>query len=97
LSALSSVLEAIGGRAVARRFVQPLLWQVGSFGFRTVSLDIRQNSTVVNRVLAELFALTNPAEPVAPGTPQWSARIRAALSGGERLEIDAGRLSPEAG
>ncbi|TGR73396.1 phosphoenolpyruvate carboxylase, partial [Mesorhizobium sp. M2D.F.Ca.ET.223.01.1.1] len=30
-------------------------------------------------------------------TPQWSARIRAALSGGERLEIDAGRLSPEAG
>ncbi|RWA69029.1 phosphoenolpyruvate carboxylase [Mesorhizobium sp.] len=97
LTALSCVLEAIGGRAVARRFVQPLLWQVGSFGFRTVSLDIRQNSTVVNRVLAELFALTNPAEPVAPGTPQWSARIRAALSGGERLEIDAGRLSPEAG
>ncbi|RVD61572.1 phosphoenolpyruvate carboxylase [Mesorhizobium sp. M2D.F.Ca.ET.185.01.1.1] len=96
LSALSSVLEAIGGRAVARRFVQPLLWQVGSFGFRTVSLDIRQNSTVVNRVLAELFALTDPADPVAPGTPQWSARIRAALSQGERLEIDEARLSPEA-
>ncbi|MEI9401400.1 phosphoenolpyruvate carboxylase [Mesorhizobium argentiipisi] len=96
LNALSSVLEAIGGRAVARRFVQPLLWQVGSFGFRTVSLDIRQNSTVVNRVLAELFALTNPADPVAPGTSQWSARIRAALSQGERLEIDERRLSPEA-
>ncbi|TPK66868.1 phosphoenolpyruvate carboxylase [Mesorhizobium sp. B2-4-15] len=97
LNSLSCVLEAIGGRAVARRFVQPLLWQVGSFGFRTVSLDIRQNSTVVNRVLAELFALTNPTDPVAAGTPQWSARIRAALSGGERLEIDTGRLSPEAG
>ncbi|MBZ9846591.1 phosphoenolpyruvate carboxylase [Mesorhizobium sp. CA14] len=96
LNALSSVLETIGGRAVARRFVQPLLWQIGSFGFRTVSLDIRQNSTVVNRVLAELFALTDPADPVAPGTPQWSARIRAALSQGERLEIDEGRLSPEA-
>ncbi|RWH70922.1 phosphoenolpyruvate carboxylase [Mesorhizobium sp.] len=96
LSALSSVLEAIGGRAVARRFVQPLIWQVGSFGFRTVSLDIRQNSTVVNRVLAELFALTDSTDPVAPGTSQWSARIRAALSQGERLEIDKGRLSPEA-
>ncbi|UCI10028.1 phosphoenolpyruvate carboxylase [Mesorhizobium sp. B1-1-8] len=96
LNALSSVLEAIGGRAVAKRFVQPLLWQVGSFGFHTVSLDIRQNSTIVNRVLAELFALTNPADPVAAGTPQWSARIRSALSGGERLEIDASRLSPEA-
>ncbi|MBN9216386.1 MAG: phosphoenolpyruvate carboxylase [Mesorhizobium sp.] len=97
LEALSGVLEAIGGRAVARRFVQPLLWQVESFGFRTVSLDIRQNSTVVNRVLAELFALRNSADPAVPGTPQWSARIRAALSQGERLEIDPGRLSPEAG
>ncbi|MBZ9986002.1 phosphoenolpyruvate carboxylase [Mesorhizobium sp. BH1-1-5] len=96
LSALSSVLEAIGGRAVSRRFVQPLIWQVGSFGFRTVSLDIRQNSTVVNRVLAELFALADPGDPVVPGTPQWSARIRSSLSQGERLEIDEGRLSPEA-
>lgn len=96
LDSLSRVLEAIGGRAAAKRFVQPLLWQVGSFGLRTVSLDVRQNSTVVNRVLAELFALTNPADPVAAGTPQWSARIRAAVSQGERLEIDAGRLSPEA-
>ncbi|RJT41912.1 phosphoenolpyruvate carboxylase [Mesorhizobium waimense] len=97
LNGLTCVLEAIGGRAVAGRFVQPLLWQVGSFGFRTVSLDIRQNSTVVNRVLAELFALTNPADPVAVGAPQWSARIRAAISQGERQEIDADRLSPEAG
>ncbi|MBZ9710691.1 phosphoenolpyruvate carboxylase [Mesorhizobium sp. ESP7-2] len=97
LNALSRVLEAIGGRAVARRFVQPLLWQVGSFGFRTVSLDIRQNSTVVNRVLAELFALTNPADPAEAGTPQWSARIRKAIAEGERLEIDARYLSPEAG
>ncbi|WP_224545467.1 phosphoenolpyruvate carboxylase [Mesorhizobium sp. CA16] len=96
LNALSSALEAIGGRAVARRFIQPLVWQVGSFGFRTVSLDIRQNSTVVNRVLAELFALTDPADPVASGTPQWSARIRGALSQGERLQIEASRLSQEA-
>lgn len=96
LNALSSVLEAIGGRTVARRFVQPLIWQVGSFGFRTVSLDIRQNSTVVNRVLAELFALMGPGDPIAAGTPSWSARIRAALSQGERLEIDQSQLSPEA-
>ncbi|TPJ26995.1 phosphoenolpyruvate carboxylase [Mesorhizobium sp. B2-7-2] len=97
LNALSSVLEAIGGRAVARRFIQPLVWQVGSFGFRTVSLDIRQNSTVVNRVLAELFALIDATDPIAAGTPQWSARIRGALSQGERLQIDASQLSPEAG
>jgi len=96
LNALSSVLEAIGGRTVARRFVQPLIWQVGSFGFRTVSLDIRQNSTVVNRVLAELFALMGSGDPIAAGTPSWSARIRAALSQGERLEIDQSQLSPEA-
>jgi phosphoenolpyruvate carboxylase len=96
LAELSRVLEAIGGRAVAKRFVQPLLWQVASFGFRTVSLDVRQNSTVVNRVLAELFAQANPADPVTAGTPQWSARIRSALSQGGRLEIDESLLSPEA-
>ncbi|MEO5759153.1 MAG: phosphoenolpyruvate carboxylase [Mesorhizobium sp.] len=96
LSALSSVLEAIGGHSVARRFIQPLLWQIGSFGFRTVSLDVRQNSTVINRVLAELLALADPGDPVVAGTPQWSARIRKALSHGERLEIDPDRLSSEA-
>lgn len=97
LLSLSRVLDRIGGRLIARRFVEPLLRQLDSFGFRTVSLDIRQNSTVVNRVLAELFAAA-PAQSSAPspGTPQWSARIRAGLHAGERLEIRRDQLTEEA-
>ncbi|WP_292428858.1 phosphoenolpyruvate carboxylase [Mesorhizobium sp.] len=94
---LSRVLERIGGRLIAKRFLEPLLRQLDSFGFRTVSLDIRQNSTVVNRVLAELFAAAQ-AQAVAPrpGTPQWSARIREGLHAGERLEIKRDQLTEEA-
>lgn len=93
---LETVLAKLGGNHVARRFVRPLRQQVETFGFRTVALDIRQNSTVVNRVLAELFRLTDTDQAPTPDTPQWSTRIRTALSTGEQLGIDRGALSAEA-
>ena len=96
LRELENVLAQLGGKLIARRFVRPLRQQVETFGFRTVSLDIRQNSTVVNRVLAELFKLADPAAAPAPDTPQWTARIRAALNSGEQLEVDRLALSEEA-
>lgn len=96
LRELENVLAQLGGKLIARRFVRPLRQQVETFGFRTVSLDIRQNSTVVNRVLAELFKLADPAAAPAPDTPQWTQRIRAALNSGEQLEVDRLALSEEA-
>ncbi|WP_269932800.1 phosphoenolpyruvate carboxylase [Aminobacter sp. HY435] len=96
LRELENVLAQLGGKLIARRFVRPLRQQVETFGFRTVSLDIRQNSTVVNRVLGELFKLADPATAPAPDTPQWTARIRAALNSGEQLEVDRLALSEEA-
>ncbi|TGP67717.1 phosphoenolpyruvate carboxylase, partial [Mesorhizobium sp. M2D.F.Ca.ET.224.01.1.1] len=93
---LETVLAKLGGNLVARRFVRPLRQQVETFGFRTVALDIRQKSTVVNRVLAELFRLTDTDQAPTPDTPQWSTRIRTALSTGEQLGIDRGALSAEA-
>lgn len=96
LRELENVLGQLGGKLIARRFVRPLRQQVETFGFRTVSLDIRQNSTVVNRVLAELFKLADPAAAPTPDTPQWTQRIRAALNSGEQLEVDRLALSEEA-
>jgi phosphoenolpyruvate carboxylase len=96
LVALANALDRVGGRRVAQRFVKPLLRQVESFGFRTMALDIRQNSTVVNRVLAELFAKADPTQPIEPDTPQWAARIRSALNRGEQLDVDRSLLSEEA-
>ncbi|WP_353643253.1 phosphoenolpyruvate carboxylase [Mesorhizobium sp. WSM2239] len=96
LRELENVLAQLGGKLVAKRFVRPLRQQVETFGFRTVSLDIRQNSTVVNRVLTELFQLADPGGAPASDTPQWTARIRAALNSGEQLEVDRLALSEEA-
>ncbi|MGF7009319.1 phosphoenolpyruvate carboxylase [Aminobacter sp. BE322] len=93
---LENVLGRIGGTLVARRFVRPLRQQVESFGFRTVSLDIRQNSTVVNRVLSQLFKAVDGDAAPAAGSPAWGARIRAALHSGEQLDADRQKLSDEA-
>lgn len=96
LIGLENALVKLGGATVARRLVRPLRQQVESFGFRTVALDIRQNSTVVNRVLAELFKLAAGAEAPEPESPQWGARIRAGLQSGERPAFEREALSDEA-
>jgi phosphoenolpyruvate carboxylase len=94
LRELESVLGIIGGETVAGRFVRPLRQQVETFGFRTVALDIRQNSTVVNRVLAELFARIDGAG-TEPDTKQWGERIRKGLDSGEQIEFGREDLSDE--
>lgn len=97
LNCLGDALERIGGKMMTRRLVRPLQQQIESFGFHTVALDIRQNSTVVNRVLAELFTIRDPqSEPISPGTLQWSARIRDAIRKGDRIEVESAGLSDEA-
>ena len=95
LRQVETVLTKLGGNLVARRFVRPLRQQVETFGFRTVALDIRQNSTVVNRVLAELFEHTDVDKAPAPDTPQWAQRIRTALATGEQLVVERKSLSEE--
>ena len=46
--------------SIAATLVRPVRWEVEIFGFRTVSLDIRQNTTVINRVLPEIWQKINP-------------------------------------
>jgi phosphoenolpyruvate carboxylase len=93
---LETVLGQIGGKLVAQRFVRPLRQQVESFGFHTVALDIRQNSTVVNKVLEEIFQHQSPDDAPAADTPEWSIRIRTALHSGEKLKLKRSKLSDDA-
>ena len=69
--------------SIASSLVRPVRWEVETFGFRSMSLDIRQNTTVVNRVLQELWHKLNPLaieqEP-EPGSIGWSAWINAELA-----------------
>ena len=70
----------VAGLAIS--LIRPVRWEAEIFGFRTASLDLRQNTTVTNRVLAEIWRKMNPlAVEDAPvlHSPQWSAWIRAEL------------------
>ena len=81
-STLPSVLGQIQAGSVARNVVRPVRWEVQIFGFRTMSLDLRQNTTVVNRVLAELYAKltvgSRKSQP-EPGSAEWLKWIMAEL------------------
>ncbi len=66
---------------LATGLLRPLRWEAEIFGFRTASLDLRQNTTVINRVLGEIWQKLNPLESDAPvpGTPAWSTWIAGEL------------------
>lgn len=94
LRTLEDALHAIRADRLAARYVTPLRWQAQVFGFRTHTLDIRQNSTVTTAVIAELWSLTGPAP--AYGTSEWALRLREELGRPELAHADRGRLSAEA-
>ena len=61
-----------GGLALG--LLRPLRWEAEIFGFRTASLDLRQNTTVINRVLGEIWLKLNPLEKDAPSPARRSGR-----------------------
>ncbi len=71
-----------GAAALAHRLVRPLRRDVESFGFHTVSLDLRENSTVINRTLAALWRqIVQPdGTPPAPDSAAWRDWITAELA-----------------
>jgi len=81
LRLLEDCLAHIGSSGVADQHIKPLRRQVETFGFRTVSLDIRQNSTIINAVLLEIFnSIPGRHAEIEPASPQWSAAIRQCLN-----------------
>jgi phosphoenolpyruvate carboxylase len=82
LLAAEQALADIQAVALAATLVRPVRWEVEIFGFRTVSLDIRQNTTVVNRVLTEIWRKMNPVAPNGPpeiGSEAWAQWINSEL------------------
>ncbi len=63
---------------IAASYVRPVRIEAEIFGFHTASLDLRQNTTVVNRVLEEIWHKMNPVaafDPPKCGEPSWSKWI----------------------
>ncbi len=82
LLAAEEALAQAQSVSIASSLIRPVRWELETFGFRAMSLDIRQNTTVINRVLKELWRKLNPLEGgdgPEPGTAQWQAWIEAEL------------------
>ena len=82
LLAAEETLAQMHSVTLASSLVRPVRWEVETFGFRSVSLDIRQNTTVINRVLREIWRKLNPLEEgpgLEPGSEAWRAWIEAEL------------------
>jgi phosphoenolpyruvate carboxylase len=67
LRELAEALEAEGLARVAYGEVQDLRWQVETFGFHALSLEVRQHSEVHAATLAALEASDGASRMVAPG------------------------------
>ncbi len=94
LRSIEAGLEAIDAHRLATRFIAPLRFRAETFGFRTTTLDVRQNSTVVTAVLSEVWALTGPVP--AQGSPDWARRLRDELGRSDLVHVNRSRLGPEA-
>ncbi|MFD2737941.1 phosphoenolpyruvate carboxylase [Sulfitobacter aestuarii] len=93
LRRVEAAMAAIGADRLAARHLRPIRWQAEVFGFRTVTLDVRQNSSVTTRVIGEIWAQRGEAPEY--GTPDWSALLRRQLSRPDLVAVDRDRLSEE--
>ncbi len=80
LQILERALADCGCAALARAHVTPLRRTVEAFGFRTVSLDLRQNTAVINRTLAAIWKAGNAGEPPEPRSAAWRDWLLAELT-----------------
>ncbi len=85
-----AALMQMGADSASRLMVRPLRREAEVFAFHTVSLDVRQNSTVINRTVAEIWSRASApeAESPSPDTPAFARRLR------DELRRPAGRRPP---
>ena len=94
LDTLDAALCAVDAEPLARRHVRRLRRSASVFGFRTATLDIRQNSTVTTAVLTEIWE-KQPGPVPAYGTDEWSARLRRDLADPTLQRCDPAGLSDQ--
>ncbi len=80
LKDLEQALVDAGCSALARAHVRPLRLMVVAFGFRTVSLDLRQNTAVVNRSLQAIWRLSHDGAPPDLRSEAWRGWLLAELT-----------------
>jgi phosphoenolpyruvate carboxylase len=73
-------LQSLQADRLAKQYLRPLRWFSEVFGFRTVTLDIRQNSTVTNATLKEIWEVVEGELPPEQGGDAWTERLKSELA-----------------
>lgn len=93
LRRVETALVAVGADHLAARLVRPIRWRAEVFGFRTVTLDVRQNSSVTTGALADIWTLGG--KTLNYGTPDWSAQLRHDLANPDLPRIERTKLTEQ--
>ena len=80
LRALEDGLEAANCGGIAADLARPLRLEAEVFGFHTVQLDLRENSTVINAALAAVHRQLEGADAPAPDSDAWREWLSARLA-----------------
>ena len=79
LRALESALAGAGCARLAEELARPLRLEVEVFGFHTVRLDLRENSTVTNATLGAIHRLLEGCDAPAADSAEWRAWLETQL------------------
>jgi phosphoenolpyruvate carboxylase len=99
LQTLEDALTEGAGGDLARDLVRPVRWAVEIFRFRTVRLDLRENSTRLTQTLQALWQASagqKGGTPPDPASPEWKSWIVAELARPLPANRTRPQLPPEA-
>lgn len=93
ISAVNAALISIAP-SLAQRFIQPIIHRITAFGFRTMTLDIRQNSDVTTATFIDIWQSLDLTIP-ALGTADWSTLLHDQLATVQVPKLDPQRLTTQ--
>ncbi len=85
---VETVLNSVA-KSISMKYIRPIQLMISAFGFRTVTLDIRQNTDVTTPVISEIWSLLGYDVP-GVGTPEWAILLRRELK--QAAPIDPTKL-----
>jgi len=94
LKVIESALCSLGAINISEKLVRPLRWQASVFGFSAHTLDVRQNSEVVTRVLENIWSMNGIS--IDPGSEDWLKQVKTELVEPNLPTLDKSKLKDEA-
>ena len=93
LQNIEAALYSIDASNVSEKLVRPLRWQAAVFGFSAHTLDVRQNSEVVTRVLENIWSINGTFHEI--GSEGWLQQVKSELIEPNLPILDKSELSDE--